>query len=185
MPSELFFEVFPFNIVFNRGLRIINIGSGIQNVMPELEGLVLSDPFTLIRPLMDFTWDAVHCSAANYCSLLTRPSQHQTSSNLKPVLLPRAQIIMHANNVFEMVALYEVGQFDEFRRQLNINKKSKDMQNGARPLIALYMKSPYLRRVGRETRRDAARRDRSNECRSPRSTRALSPPGSCDSRAAH
>ena len=124
VPSELFFEVFPFNIVFNRGLRIINIGSGIQNVMPELEGLVLSDPFTLIRPLMDFTWDAVCGLAPPASALSTHTYTHPHSVHLAV----RAQIIMHANNVFEMVALYEVGHFDEFRQ--TYCKRPKDMPTG-------------------------------------------------------
>lgn len=59
VPSDLFFEVFPFNIVFNRGMKIINTGSGLQNIMPELDGLEISDAFGIIRPLTDFSWDGV------------------------------------------------------------------------------------------------------------------------------
>uniref|UniRef100_A0A1I8FK74 guanylate cyclase n=1 Tax=Macrostomum lignano TaxID=282301 RepID=A0A1I8FK74_9PLAT len=36
--SEVFFEVFPFNIVFNRGLVISEVGDGMLNALPDIVG---------------------------------------------------------------------------------------------------------------------------------------------------
>uniref|UniRef100_A0A1I8G3M0 guanylate cyclase n=1 Tax=Macrostomum lignano TaxID=282301 RepID=A0A1I8G3M0_9PLAT len=57
VPSEVFFEVFPFNIVFNRGLEIIHAGDGILNALPDLEGTLVNEAFLLTRPMIPFTWD--------------------------------------------------------------------------------------------------------------------------------
>lgn len=59
VPSEVFFEVFPFNIVFNRGMRIINVGQGMNNAVRNLLGKCVQDVFVLSRPLITFNWDSV------------------------------------------------------------------------------------------------------------------------------
>lgn len=59
VPSEVFFEVFPFNIVFNRGMRVINCGRGMLNALADLPQHLITDFFLLTRPLIEFTWDAV------------------------------------------------------------------------------------------------------------------------------
>jgi guanylate cyclase len=57
--SEIFFELFPFHIVFKRNLDIVSIGDGLQKAMKHAEGESLKDVFQLIRPLIPFTWDNV------------------------------------------------------------------------------------------------------------------------------
>ncbi|XP_064635394.1 soluble guanylate cyclase 88E-like isoform X2 [Lineus longissimus] len=59
VPSEVFFEVFPFNIVFNRGMKVRNIGDGVQAVMPNLLGAHITSVFRLTKPLVEFTWESV------------------------------------------------------------------------------------------------------------------------------
>lgn len=85
VPSEVFFEVFPFNLVFNRGLKIRNIGDGLKAVMPQIVGVGVADIFYLTRPLVNFTWESV---------------------------------MMHTNNVFEIVTVVPVSEIDEHIKHL-------------------------------------------------------------------
>ena len=57
--SDVFFDVFPFHIVFNRGMGIRSIGSGLQAVMPHIIGQAVDEMFTLTRPLVEFSLDNV------------------------------------------------------------------------------------------------------------------------------
>uniref|UniRef100_A0A1I8GB62 guanylate cyclase n=1 Tax=Macrostomum lignano TaxID=282301 RepID=A0A1I8GB62_9PLAT len=59
VPSEVFFEVFPFNIVFNRGLKVVKCGRATQQAVPGIQGSLMHEVFVLVRPLIEFTWDAV------------------------------------------------------------------------------------------------------------------------------
>lgn len=57
--SQLFFEIFPFCIVFGSDMIIRNIGHSLQAVLPNLIGKKITDAFNLARPLIDFTWRMV------------------------------------------------------------------------------------------------------------------------------
>lgn len=57
--SDVFFEVFPFNIVFNREMIIRNIGAGLSAIMAEIEGKSITSVFSLSRPLLHFSWETV------------------------------------------------------------------------------------------------------------------------------
>lgn len=60
--SGVFFNLFPFHIVFTRSFEIKGIGSGISAVFPSAKGQKINALFTLTRPLIDFKWDKV-CSS--------------------------------------------------------------------------------------------------------------------------
>lgn len=57
--SGVFFNLFPFHIVFTRSFEIKGIGSGISAVFPSAKGQKINALFTLTRPLIDFKWDKV------------------------------------------------------------------------------------------------------------------------------
>ena len=57
--SEIFFELFPFHIVFKRNLDIVSIGDGLQVALKHAEGESIKDVFQLVRPLIAFTWEGV------------------------------------------------------------------------------------------------------------------------------
>ncbi|CAH8583584.1 unnamed protein product [Heterobilharzia americana] len=59
VPAIVFFEAFPFNFVFNRGMKLLNIGRSMANALPNIIGRVVSDIFHLSRPVIPFTWDDV------------------------------------------------------------------------------------------------------------------------------
>ncbi|XP_077994612.1 soluble guanylate cyclase 88E-like [Glandiceps talaboti] len=51
--------MFPFCLVFDPDMIIKHSGPKISAVLPNLVDVKLSDAFTLIRPLMNFTWDDI------------------------------------------------------------------------------------------------------------------------------
>jgi guanylate cyclase len=57
--SEIFFELFPFHVVFKRDLEIISVGESLRQAMTHAECESIRDVFNLIRPLMNLTWDNV------------------------------------------------------------------------------------------------------------------------------
>lgn len=59
MKSEVFFELFPFHIVFKKSMEVISIGDGLAQAMKHAEGESFKDLFNLVRPLIGFTWENV------------------------------------------------------------------------------------------------------------------------------
>ncbi|KAK4470290.1 hypothetical protein MN116_005858 [Schistosoma mekongi] len=59
VPAVVFFEAFPFNFVYNRGMKLLNIGRSMANALPNIVGKNVSDIFRLSRPVIPFTWDDV------------------------------------------------------------------------------------------------------------------------------
>ena len=57
--SDIFFDVFPFHMVFNTQMVITNIGSGLESVIPHILGQAVDEMFTLNRPLVEFSMDNV------------------------------------------------------------------------------------------------------------------------------
>lgn len=59
MNSEIFFDLFPFHIVFNRNLTVVSVGNGLRQALRHVEGESIRDLFNLVRPLVNFNWDNV------------------------------------------------------------------------------------------------------------------------------
>ena len=57
--SEVFFELFPFHLVFKRSMEIISIGEGLKTAMKNIIGESIKDLFNLLRPMIPFTWENV------------------------------------------------------------------------------------------------------------------------------
>jgi hypothetical protein len=60
--SELFFELFPFHIIFKKSrLEIISVGEVLGQAMKNIEGESLRDLFNIVRPMInEFTWEKVN-----------------------------------------------------------------------------------------------------------------------------
>ena len=58
--SEVFFDLFPFHVVFKQNMEIISIGDGLNQAMTHALGESMKDLFNLIRPLINFTWQMVN-----------------------------------------------------------------------------------------------------------------------------
>ncbi len=58
--SEIFFELFPFHVVFKRDLEILSVGESLKNAIKHVEGEGVRDVFNLVRPMMNFTWENVY-----------------------------------------------------------------------------------------------------------------------------
>lgn len=59
IPMEVFYEVFPFHIVFDEEMVISSTGNSLEAVLRGLPGKKIYSQFTLIRPFMEFTWENV------------------------------------------------------------------------------------------------------------------------------
>lgn len=58
--STVFFEVFPFHIVFDRMLLVRSAGSGLISLHGKgLIGQSVDEVYTVVRPLVDFCWEQV------------------------------------------------------------------------------------------------------------------------------
>lgn len=57
--SDVFFDVFPFHVVFDGAMIISHVGVGLGSVMPGVVGNAVDEMFQLVRPLVEFIWDNV------------------------------------------------------------------------------------------------------------------------------
>ena len=64
--SEIFFELFPFHVVFKKDLEIISVGDSLKQAMKHAENESIRDVFNLVRPLMNLTWENVRKIAFMY-----------------------------------------------------------------------------------------------------------------------
>ncbi|KAK2163097.1 hypothetical protein NP493_1482g00001 [Ridgeia piscesae] len=67
--SDVFFEVFPFHILFDEKMFIKNIGSGLMAVLPDLVGKHVDEIFGVTRPLVEFNIDNLKMYANNIFEL--------------------------------------------------------------------------------------------------------------------
>ncbi|XP_055996229.1 soluble guanylate cyclase 88E-like isoform X2 [Ostrea edulis] len=72
--SSVFFNLFPFHIVFTRSFEIRGIGSGIAAVFPSAKGQKLHALFSLTRPLIGFNWDMILQHTNNVFELMSYKS---------------------------------------------------------------------------------------------------------------
>ncbi|XP_033751645.1 soluble guanylate cyclase 88E-like [Pecten maximus] len=83
--SDVFFELFPFHIVFNRQLQIKSIGVSLTAIMPYIKGKMLKEIFQLVRPLVDLTWDSIMAHTNNVFEISSESCvmQQNETKNLK------------------------------------------------------------------------------------------------------
>ncbi|KAK3697509.1 hypothetical protein QZH41_011276 [Actinostola sp. cb2023] len=56
---DVFYEVFPFHIVYDHSMNITSIGSSLNSVLPDLVGKKITHQFSLIRPFLEFSWENI------------------------------------------------------------------------------------------------------------------------------
>ena len=59
IPMEVFYEVFPFHIVFDQDMVISSTGNSLEAVIQDLPGNTIASKFSLIRPFVEFSWKNV------------------------------------------------------------------------------------------------------------------------------
>ncbi|GMT36065.1 hypothetical protein PFISCL1PPCAC_27362, partial [Pristionchus fissidentatus] len=69
--SDVFFDIFPFIIVFNRGMRIRNVGIGLVRMLRNLVGKKITSEFILMRPFIRFRWEEIMLHSNNIFELMT------------------------------------------------------------------------------------------------------------------
>lgn len=81
--TKSFLRMFPFHIAFNKKLEILMIGEGLMNLMPNIQGLLMTDVFDLQRPCIKFTADGilVHQNCVFQIESL-HPVMRQTEENI-------------------------------------------------------------------------------------------------------
>lgn len=68
MKRGIFFDMFPFSVIFRRDMTMYRIGDGLKEVFSDLQGKKVNEEFTLVRPMLEFSWDNVSLGAAS-CDL--------------------------------------------------------------------------------------------------------------------
>lgn len=119
MKRGIFFDMFPFSVIFRRDMTMYRIGDGLKEVFSDLQGKKVNEEFTLVRPMLEFSWDNVSSDGAarfvfGYLSIL-----NCYVSNLCGEL---HQIYTHLNNVFELLSKAVV----ESKQKVNLPKLSKE-----------------------------------------------------------
>lgn len=67
MKRGIFFDMFPFSVIFRRDMTMYRIGDGLKEVFSDLQGKKVNEEFTLVRPMLEFSWDNVSRSGSYVC----------------------------------------------------------------------------------------------------------------------
>uniref|UniRef100_A0A8C1Y0U0 guanylate cyclase n=1 Tax=Cyprinus carpio TaxID=7962 RepID=A0A8C1Y0U0_CYPCA len=73
--SRIFFDMFPFSVIFRRDMTMYRIGDGLKEVFSDLQGKKVNEEFTLVRPMLEFSWDNV--SKREGRGTDPKPKQHE------------------------------------------------------------------------------------------------------------
>ncbi|XP_042201847.1 soluble guanylate cyclase 88E-like [Callorhinchus milii] len=83
MKRSIFFEMFPFSVIFRRDMTMYRIGDGLKEVFSDLQGKKVNDEFTLVRPMLEFNWDNMCTHLNNVFELMSKAvveSKHKLGS---------------------------------------------------------------------------------------------------------
>lgn len=67
MKRGIFFDMFPFSVIFRRDMTMYRIGDGLKEVFSDLQGKKVNEEFTLVRPMLEFSWDNVSQAGRYVC----------------------------------------------------------------------------------------------------------------------
>ncbi|XP_053385203.1 soluble guanylate cyclase 88E-like [Mercenaria mercenaria] len=70
--ADVFFELFPFHIVFNEQMEVRSVGNGLKAVFPDMVGQIVTDVFTIVLPLVPFSWFSILAHTNNAFELLSK-----------------------------------------------------------------------------------------------------------------
>ncbi|XP_077454406.1 soluble guanylate cyclase 88E-like [Stigmatopora argus] len=68
----IFFDMFPFSVIFRRDMTMYRVGDGLKEVFSDLQGKKVNEEFTLVRPMLEFTWDNIYTHLNNVFELLSK-----------------------------------------------------------------------------------------------------------------
>ncbi|KAM8870309.1 soluble guanylate cyclase 88E-like [Spinachia spinachia] len=72
MKRGIFFVMFPFSVIFRRDMTMYRIGDGLKEVFSDLQGKKVDEEFTLIRPMLEFSWENIYTHLNNVFELLSK-----------------------------------------------------------------------------------------------------------------
>ncbi|XP_037640570.1 soluble guanylate cyclase gcy-31-like [Sebastes umbrosus] len=72
MKQGIFFDMFPFSVIFRRDMTMYRIGDGLKEVFSDLQGKKVNEEFTLIRPMLEFSWVNIYTHLNNVFELLSK-----------------------------------------------------------------------------------------------------------------
>ncbi|XP_075995808.1 soluble guanylate cyclase 88E-like [Genypterus blacodes] len=72
MKRGIFFDMFPFSVIFRRDMTMYRIGDGLKEVFSDLQGRKVDEEFTLARPMLEFSWDNIYTHLNNVFELVSR-----------------------------------------------------------------------------------------------------------------
>ncbi|XP_030605046.1 soluble guanylate cyclase 88E-like [Archocentrus centrarchus] len=90
MKRGIFFDMFPFSVIFRRDMTMYRIGDGLKEVFSDLQGKKVNEEFTLVRPMLEFSWDNIYTHLNNVFELLSKAVVESKQKVNIPKLKPKA-----------------------------------------------------------------------------------------------
>nr|XP_019948238.1 PREDICTED: soluble guanylate cyclase 88E-like [Paralichthys olivaceus] len=72
MKRGIFFDMFPFSVIFRRDMTMYRIGDGLKEVFSDLQGKKVDEEFALVRPMLEFSWDNIYTHLNNVFELMSK-----------------------------------------------------------------------------------------------------------------
>ncbi|XP_076137392.1 soluble guanylate cyclase gcy-31-like, partial [Alosa pseudoharengus] len=122
MKRGIFFDMFPFSVIFRRDMTMYRIGDGLKEVFSDLQGKKVDEEFTLIRPMLEFSWDNVGEGVEPHCKSPKRTKV--TIHSILCYLFPQV-IFIHLDLFYVLYHLLSKAVV-ESKQKVNIPKLSKE-----------------------------------------------------------
>ncbi|XP_060936892.1 soluble guanylate cyclase 88E-like [Limanda limanda] len=72
MKRGIFFDMFPFSVIFRRDMTMYRVGDGLKEVFSDLQGKKVDEEFALVRPMLEFSWDNIYTHLNNVFELMSK-----------------------------------------------------------------------------------------------------------------
>ncbi|XP_071809018.1 soluble guanylate cyclase 88E-like isoform X1 [Asterias amurensis] len=97
--ANIFFDLFPFHIVFDKNMTVKNVGKSLQAIIPDIVGKNITNSFELKRPMLNFTFDNIRAHENNVFEIVSTSMIVRTMSTNTPHMIPEDEEIQPVSDL--------------------------------------------------------------------------------------
>uniref|UniRef100_A0A673N2W1 guanylate cyclase n=1 Tax=Sinocyclocheilus rhinocerous TaxID=307959 RepID=A0A673N2W1_9TELE len=167
MKRGIFFDMFPFSVIFRRDMTMYRIGDGLKEVFSDLQGKKVNEEFTLVRPMLEFSWDNV--SERKGMRTDPKPKQHEiyncqtvssltTTKGYKIIAKNAEDCLKPYSPLYSIETVEDMIKMGVYVNDLNLHDSSRELilagtQQSAELQLALDQLQEIIKKLDEEKKR--------------------------------
>uniref|UniRef100_A0A3Q2YY27 guanylate cyclase n=1 Tax=Hippocampus comes TaxID=109280 RepID=A0A3Q2YY27_HIPCM len=157
MKRGIFFDMFPFSVIFRRDMTMYRIGDGLKEVFSDLQGKKVNEEFTLVRPMLEFSWDNVRkCSETIFEDMREPPKKPLHLKGQMKYVPQWDSLIFLGTPIIETVE--DMIKMGVYVNDLNLHDSSRELilagtQQSAELQLALDQLQEIIKKLDEEKKR--------------------------------